>query len=232
MRFDEPNGITKALVLPHAGLIYSGPVAGTGYKLLEKDRDAVRRIILLGPSHRVAFDGLALSEAAAFTTPLGEIPIDEEGTAAALLVPGVCRMEAAHAREHSLEMQLPFLQTVLGHFTLVPMVVGETNETQLNAVLEKLWGGPETRIIVSSDLSHFHNYRTARQLDQKTAAQVEALESVTPEQACGANPLNGLLRAARNHKLTARTLDLRNSGDTTGNRSRVVGYGAFAFLED
>lgn len=231
-RFHKRSAMTKAFVLPHAGLVYSGPIAGTGYWQLEKERGAVRRIILLGPSHRVAFPGLALSEATRFATPLGEVPLDEAGIEAALQTPGVCLMEEAHAREHSLEVHLPFLQTVLGQFSLVPLIVGDADEAQVGAVIEKLWGGPETRIIVSSDLSHFHDYNVAHRLDQETAARIEALEPVTPDQACGAHPLNGLLLAARHHKLSVQTLDLRNSGDTAGNRSRVVGYGAFAFSEN
>ena len=228
MRFGaHPAGI-KALVLPHAGLVYSGPVAGTGYLQLEPERDTVRRIILLGPSHRVAFAGLALSEATAFATPLGEVPVDAVGVDAVRGLPGVSTMEAAHAREHSLEVHLPFLQTVLGHFAVVPLVVGDATEAEVSAVLERLWGGPETCIVVSSDLSHYHEYSVAHRLDRETAGRIESLQAVTTDQACGAHPLNGLLRAARHHQLTARTLDLRNSGDTAGNRSRVVGYGAFA----
>ncbi len=228
MRAGE-HGMTKALILPHAGLIYSGPIAGAGYLQLEKERDAVQRVILLGPSHRVAFDGLALSDATAFATPLGEVPVDDEAAAAVLELPGVCRMEAAHAREHSLEVHLPFLQTVLGRFTLVPLVVGDADADLVSTVLEKLWGGPETRIIVSSDLSHYHEYSVAHRIDMETAARIEKFRLVTTDEACGAMPLNGLLRAARHHKLTPHTLDLRNSGDTAGNRTRVVGYGAFTF---
>ena len=224
--------LQKAFILPHAGFIYSGPVAGSGYLQLEKDRDAVQRVILLGPSHHIAFDGLAVSDANVFGTPLGEIPVDDEAIESILEFPGVQVMEAAHAHEHALEVHLPFLQTVLGHFNLVPLVVGNACEAEVGAVLDQLWGGPETRIIISSDLSHFHDYAVAHRLDMETAARIGKLQPVAASQACGAAPLNGLLHAARDHGLTPHTLDLRNSGDTAGNRSRVVGYGAFAFTEN
>ena len=221
----------KAFVLPHAGLIYSGPVAGSGYLCLERDRDVIQRVVLLGPSHRVAFTGIAVSEATAFATPLGEVPVDEAAVADILQLPQVRVLEAAHAREHSLEVHLPFLQVVLDHFKLVPLVVGDARAEEVNVALEKLWGGPETRFIISSDLSHFHDYALARRLDAETASCIEALQPVTTDQACGALPLNGLLHAARKHKFASHTIDLRNSGDTAGDRSRVVGYGAFAFGE-
>ena len=222
----------KAFILPHAGLIYSGSIAGSGYLQLENDRDVVQRVILLGPSHHVAFRGLAVSVGSLFATPLGEIPVAEAAVESLMEWPGVQLMEAAHAHEHSLEVHLPFLQTVLGHFQLVPLVVGQASEHDVAAVLAKLWGGSETRIIVSSDLSHFHEYSVAHQLDRETAERIEQLRPVDSDQACGAAPLNGLLRAARDHQLSAHTLDLRNSGDTAGNRSHVVGYGAFAFTEN
>ena len=228
-RRSELSGSPKAFILPHAGLIYSGPVAGSGYLQLEKDRDTVQRVILLGPSHHVAFSGVAVSEANVFATPLGEIPVDDEAVASLADMPGVQVLERAHAREHSLEVHLPFLQLVLGHFQLIPLVVGRAKEEEVGLVLEKLWGGPETRIIVSSDLSHFHDYTVAHQLDMETSERIERLQTVASDQACGSVPLNGLLRAARIHHLASHTLDLRNSGDTAGSRSRVVGYGAFAF---
>jgi AmmeMemoRadiSam system protein B len=225
----QKQGSAKAFVLPHAGYVYSGPVAGSGYRCLELERNEIRRIILLGPSHRVAFHGLAVSEANAFATPLGEIPVDECVVADILELPQVQLLEAAHAREHSLEVHLPFLQVVLNQFALVPLVVGDATEEEISAVLEKLWGGHETRILISSDLSHYHDYLSARRLDEETAEQIERLEPVGVDQACGAIPLNGLLCAARKHGLHSHLLDLRSSGDTAGDRSRVVGYGAFAF---
>ena len=212
--------LQKAFILPHAGFIYSGSVAGSGYLQLEKDRDEVQRVILLGPSHRVAFSGLAVSAANVFATPLGEIPVDDDAIESLLEFPGVQVMEAAHAHEHSLEVHLPFLQSVLGHFQLVPLIVGHAHEEEVSAVLEKLWGGPETRVIISSDLSHFHDYAVAHRLDMETATRIEKLQPVASDQACGSVPLNGLLHAARRFHLTPHTLDLRNSGDTAGSRHR------------
>jgi AmmeMemoRadiSam system protein B len=228
----EARRTLKAFVLPHAGLIYSGPVAGSGYLCLERDRDTVQRVVLVGPSHRVAFKGLAASEASSFATPLGEVPLDEAAIAGVLELPQVQLLEAAHAHEHSLEVQLPFLQVALGSFKLVPLVVGEASAEEVGEVLDRLWGGPETRIVVSSDLSHYHDSTLARKLDEETAEAIEQLQPVMTEQACGATPLNGLLCAARHHRLHGHTLDLRNSGDTAGDHSRVVGYGAFAFAAD
>lgn len=218
----------KALILPHAGYVYSGPVAGTGYRCLAAERDAIRRVVLLGPSHRVAFAGVALSAHHAFASPLGEVAVDVPATAALLGLPGVQWLEAAHADEHALEVHLPFLQMALAEFLLVPLVVGAASVATLSTVIEQLWDGPQTRIIVSSDLSHYHEYALARQLDGATAACIEKLQPLASAQACGAMPVNGLLDVARHHRLTAHTLDLRNSGDTAGHRASVVGYGAFA----
>lgn len=227
----QNQGSAKAFVLPHAGYVYSGPIAGTGYRCLADERDVIQRIILLGPSHRLAFRGLAVSGANTFATPLGEIPVDEAAVLELLAWPQVQLLEAAHQHEHSLEVHLPFLQVVLNQFTLIPLVVGDATEREVAEVLEILWGGLETRIVISSDLSHYYDYATARRLDEQTAQRIEALEPVATEQACGAFPLNGLLCSARKHGLRPRLLDLRNSGDTAGDRSRVVGYGAFAFCQ-
>jgi AmmeMemoRadiSam system protein B len=224
------RGFAKAFVLPHAGYVYSGPVAATGYRCLQQDRDVIRRIVLVGPSHRTAFRGLAASGTDAFATPLGEIPVDVGAIADLVALPQVQLLDAAHAREHSLEVHLPFLQVVLDQFAIVPLLAGEANDAEIGVVLDALWGGAETRFIISSDLSHYHPYATARRLDETTAGQIERLEPVATNQACGAVAVNGLFRAARRHGLRGRLLDLRNSGDTAGDRSRVVGYGAFAFF--
>ncbi|MEF8717777.1 MAG: AmmeMemoRadiSam system protein B [Candidatus Accumulibacter necessarius] len=193
-------------------------------------RQSIRRVVLLGPTHRVAVDGLAVPSAAAFATPLGDIPIDQEAIAAIDHLPQVVVSDAAHALEHSLEVQLPFLQTVLAEFTLVPLAVGRASAAQVAEVLECLWGGDETLIVISSDLSHYLPYALARETDSNTARHIVALEPhIDHQQACGATPVNGLLLAARRHGLKAELVDLRNSGDTAGDRSRVVGYGAFTF---
>ena len=221
----------KAMIVPHAGYVYSGPIAGTAYASLERLRGAIERVVLLGPSHRVAFRGLALSSADRWRTPLGDVPLDRAGAAALAKLPQVRFFEAAHADEHSLEVQVPFLQTVLGDFTLLPIVAGDATPAEVAAVMEAAWGGPETLIAVSSDLSHYYDYATARTLDHATSGAIEALrpDGVDDEGACGRVPVRGLLVAARHHGLAAHTLDLRSSGDTAGPRDRVVGYGAYVF---
>ena len=219
----------KALIVPHAGYMYSGAIAALAYARLAASRAVIRRVLLFGPAHRVSVRGLALPTANAFATPLGVIAIDREAAAAALNLPQVCVSDAAHALEHSLEVQLPFLQTVLDEFALVPFVVGDATPEEVAGVIELLWGGPETLIVISSDLSHYHRYAEARALDRATADAILALtETLDHEQACGATPINGLILAARRHGLQPELIDLRNSGDTAGDKSRVVGYASFA----
>ena len=231
---DPPTGpAPKALILPHAGYEYSGPVAATGYALLARDRPRVRRVVLLGPSHWADFDGVAVSEAGVFATPLGAVPVDEEGWETAVAQPGVMVSEEAHRPEHSLEVHLPFLQVALGEVAIVPLLVGRATPGEVARVIEALWGGPETRVVVSSDLSHYHDYFTARQRDAATAKAIERLDTraLADHDACGHRPIRGLLVVAGRRGMRCRTLDLRNSGDTAGGRDRVVGYGAFAFHE-
>ena len=228
---DQPRLATrpKALVVPHAGYIYSGPVAATAYAQLVKGRAEIRRVVLLGPSHRVAFRGLAVPSVDAFVSPLGTVTVDRAAVDKILHLPQVLVSDEAHLEEHSLEVHLPFLQIVLDEIALVPIVVGEASAAEVAAVLELLWGGDETLIVVSSDLSHYHDYATAQRLDRATTDAIEALRrDIHPEQACGCRPLNGLLAAAATHELSVQTLDLRNSGDTAGTRDQVVGYGAYA----
>lgn len=221
----------KALIAPHAGYVYSGPVAASVYARLTAARGRIHRVVLLGPAHRAAFDGLALSGAAAFATPLGEVPLDAVAAASLQALPQVRVLDAAHRAEHSLEVQLPFLQETLGDFTLVPLVVGDATPEEVSAVLDTLWGGEETLIVISSDLSHYHEYATARRRDAATTRAIEALrpQDIAREDACGRLPVGGLLLCARRRGLRVETLDLRNSGDTAGPRDRVVGYGAWAF---
>lgn len=223
----------KALVVPHAGYVYSGPVAATAYARLQRWRDRIRRVVLLGPVHRVPVRGLALPGVQAFATPLGAVPVDADAVAALADLPQVVQSPAAHAWEHALEVQLPFLQAVLGEgFTLVPLAVGDASSEEVAQVLERLWGGAETLIVVSSDLSHYHPYAQARRIDAEAVRTMLDLQPMLDhEQACGATPLNGLLLAARRHHLRPELLDLRNSGDTAGDRSRVVGYAALSFTE-
>ncbi|MDH3948578.1 MAG: AmmeMemoRadiSam system protein B [Gammaproteobacteria bacterium] len=219
----------KAIIVPHAGYIYSGPVAASAYARLLTARDLIHRVVLLGPSHRVPFRGLASSGATHFVTPLGQIPLDRELIEKLEQFQQVTQLDQAHALEHSLEVHLPFLQEVLANFSLVPLVVGDTRPQDVAEVLEAAWGGPETLIVISSDLSHYHDYETARQMDQATSRAIEALEpeAIQFDDACGRNPVNGLLELARRKGLHAKTVDLRNSGDTAGPRDQVVGYGAY-----
>ncbi|HHJ16461.1 MAG TPA: AmmeMemoRadiSam system protein B [Gammaproteobacteria bacterium] len=221
----------KALIVPHAGYIYSGPVAASAYLQLLPVRDSIRRVVLLGPSHHTGFSGLAASSAQYFSTPLGLVRIDQQAMDDILLLPQVRVLDEAHAQEHSLEVQLPFLQVVLGKdFGLIPLVVGEAEAETVAEVIDTLWGGPETLFVISSDLSHYLDYQTAQRLDSATSTAIEQLnpQAIDYRQACGRNPVTGILLAARRHGLQATTLDLRNSGDTAGSRDRVVGYGAYA----
>jgi AmmeMemoRadiSam system protein B len=207
-------------------------VAAAAYKLLRSFRDQYKRVVLLGPCHRYAFRGLAVSAVDVFRTPLGDVALDRE-MLAVLEHPAVTRSEPAHSLEHSLEVQLPFLQTVLGPFSLLPLAVGQTEPETVAAVLELLWGGPETLVVVSSDLSHYLSYDEACQRDRKTCKAVQDMDarSIGHGDACGATPLGGLLITARSRGLKVTTLDLRNSGDTAGGKSEVVGYGAWMFQE-
>jgi AmmeMemoRadiSam system protein B len=221
----------RALIAPHAGYIYSGPIAASAYLRLRPLRDTIRRIVLLGPSHRLALPGLASSSADAFATPLGLVPIDRAAVARAETLPFVRCIDAAHASEHSLEVQLPFLQCVLRDFQLVPFSVGDASAAEVAEVIDLLSGGPETVVVVSSDLSHYYDYEAAQRLDAETTGAIERLDpgSLHSESACGRVPVRGLLTHARARGLSVRTLDLRNSGDTQGSRDQVVGYGAYLF---
>ena len=224
--------LPKALIVPHAGYVYSGLVAASAYRRVAAGRGSIRRVVLLGPVHRVPVRGLALPAASAFATPLGAVGVDAQAAAAALELPQVRVSEAAHALEHSLEVQIPFLQSVLDDFRIVPFAVGDASAEEVAEVIELLWGGPETLVVVSSDLSHYHAYAMAQKIDRGTATAILALDNALDhEQACGATPINGFALCARHHGLEPELLDLRNSGDTAGDKSRVVGYAAFAFTE-
>ena len=243
----------KLLITPHAAYEYCGAVAASAYALLGRVRarrmrphgrpkgsyrsaqhegTPMSRVVLLGPAHRVAVVGLAAPRAGAFETPLGEVALDVAALASLDALPQVVRDDRAHEREHSLEVQLPFLQALLGAFTLVPLVVGRANAEAVAQVLERLWGGGETLIVISSDLSHYLPYALAQRADLATVQRILKLDAgLAPHEACGAAAINGALLAARRHGLAPRLLDLRNSGDTAGERDRVVGYAAIAFEE-
>ena len=219
----------KALIAPHAGYVYSGPVAARAYVSLENRKAPVERVVLVGPSHRVAFNGLALCGASYYSTPLGRIPIDVEAQKLLMNLQGVIISDEAHAYEHSLEVHLPFLQRILGEFKLIPLVAGNAPANQVAELVDCLWGGDETLIVISTDLSHYHDYATACRLDSATSHAIEACawRELDFESACGRVPLSGLLYSAKARNMSAITLDLRNSGDTAGSRDRVVGYGAY-----
>ncbi|MEA3193509.1 MAG: hypothetical protein QOD26_1842 [Betaproteobacteria bacterium] len=225
-------GFPKAIIVPHAGYIYSGAVAAGAYDAVRPARGIVRRVVLLGPVHRVPVRGLAATSDEAFATPLGSIPIDREALRSLGDLPQVVTSDAAHALEHSLEVQLPFLQKTLGDFSLVPFAVGMANVAEVAQVIERLWGGPETLIVISTDLSHYHPYDEARSIDGATISRVSALATdLDHDEACGATPLNGFLSVARKKNLSIRLFAACNSGDTAGGRDRVVGYSSFGLYE-
>ena len=236
-RFTEAESVVvrplKAIIAPHAGYPYSGPIAGTVYAAIRRQAAQIRRVVLLGPAHRVGFSGIAAPADDGLASPLGVVPIDRAAIRSLLDIPGVQVLDAAFAGEHSLEVHLPFLQHILTDFVLVPLLVGGATPELVETVLERLWGGPETLIIVSSDLSHYHPYDAARRIDSDTSAAIETLQvsGLSGHLACGYLPISGLLRRALALDLRVTTLDLRNSGDTAGERSQVVGYGAYGFEE-
>lgn len=222
----------KALIVPHAGYVYSGPIAATAYATLLPLAKSIHRVILLGPTHRVAVRGLALPGAEAFDTPLGRVMLDAAAARSIAHLPQVSISSQAHALEHSLEVQLPFLQSVLPDFTLLPLAVGMATPEEVAEVLETLWGGVETLIVISSDLSHYFPYAVAQRVDHDTVQAILRLrQPIEHERACGGTPISGLIVAARHHHLMPHLLDLRNSGDTAGSQDQVVGYAALAFTE-
>lgn len=226
----SPATPPKALIVPHAGYIYSGTTAAQAYAQLATVRQSIRRVVLLGPVHRVPVRGLALPGADYFASPLGQIEIDQDAVAAIRSLRQVVISPAAHAQEHSLEVQLPFLQLALDNFKLLPLAVGDATPAEVAQVLDVLWGGDETLVVISSDLSHFLPYATAQTVDSETVQDIMQLEpTLNHQQACGATPVNGLLLAARRHHLQPHLLGLCNSGDTAGDKGRVVGYAALAF---
>jgi len=219
----------KAIIAPHAGYIYSGPVAATAYKTLQPVADKINRVVIMSPAHRYGFRGISWSTAEYFRTPLGDLKVDHRAIESLKQLTFVANIEQAFEGEHALEVHLPFLQSVLNDFEIVPFIVGMATPEQVAKVLETLWGDEETLIVISSDLSHFHDYQTARQRDHKTSQLIEALDyqHIHGEDACGVYPLSGLLLAAKRKNLHATLLDLRNSGDTAGSHDSVVGYGAY-----
>ncbi len=229
----ETRPVPKALIVPHAGYLYSGPIAAAAFSAVRECGRMVTRIVLIGPAHFAWVPGIAVPTVAAFETPLGSVPVDQAALAAISDLPFVVPDDAAHAPEHALEVELPFLQSALGEFRLVPLLAGDATPQQVALVLDRLWGGPETLIVVSSDLSHYLGSDAARRHDAATAAAIERGDwgGLGSDDACGCLCIAGLLIAANAAQLTAQRLDLRNSGDTAGGRDRVVGYGAWAFSD-
>ena len=223
----------KALIVPHAGYVYSGRVAATAFAALRDSAQSIKHVVLIGPAHHVRLNGIAVPTVDAFETPLGRVPLDGDALVAMADLPFVIHADSPHAPEHALEVELPFLQTLLHGFAVVPLLVGDTVPEAVAAVLRRLWGGPETLVVVSSDLSHYHDYHTARRLDAATAATIEDSDwaHLGPNDACGFLPIAGLLVEAKRHGLRARRLCICNSGDTAGPRDRVVGYGTWTFEE-
>jgi AmmeMemoRadiSam system protein B len=221
----------KALIAPHAGYIYSGPVAASTYRSLQPVRDHLSRVVVLAPAHRVGFRGVAATSADYLNTPLGDIPVDHQAVSSALELHQVQTFDQPFEGEHALEVQLPFLQRSLSDFSIAPFIVGQATATEVSELLELLWGSDKTLIVISSDLSHFLDYDSAKQRDARTTEKILALETnnIATEDACGHLPIQGLLFSARQHGLQVKALDVRNSGDTTGDMSRVVGYGAYVF---
>ncbi|WP_413205558.1 AmmeMemoRadiSam system protein B [Rhodospirillum sp. A1_3_36] len=223
----------KALIVPHAGYIYSGLTAARAYASLAPFAGTITRVVLLGPSHRVGFGGLAACDLDAYDTPLGPLPVDREWMARLDGMPAVGRLDQAHAAEHALEVHLPFLKRVLGDVSLVPIVCGQARASVVAEALDRLWGGPETLIVISTDLSHYLDYASCQTKDAETATAIDRLDdsALGPHEACGHVPLSGLLTLARTRGLSIERIDLRNSGDTAGNRDRVVGYGSWCLWE-
>jgi AmmeMemoRadiSam system protein B len=229
------EGRPKVLIVPHAGYVYSGPIAATAYANVKAWGSTIRKVVLLGPAHRVHLDGLALASSAAFRTPLGDVPIDRALVDRVAELPRLIVDDEAHREEHALEVQLPFLQRVLGDFTLLPVVVGRASPAEVADLLERVWGGDETLVVISSDLSHYHPYADAVAIDRATAAWIVDAErpGLDPNRACGARCIDGVIELGRRSpgRFRCELLDLRNSGDTAGSGSQVVGYGAFAVHE-
>lgn len=225
------NRTPKAIIAPHAGYVYSGPIAGSAYKTLLPLKDTIKKVVLLGPAHRVGFRGIAAPSQDFFSTPLGDIPIDRGAIRTILKFDDVKVFDEAHGEEHSLEVHLPFLQSVIANFSLIPLVVGMATPEAVENVLTELWGGPETLIVISSDLSHYESYERARVLDKDTTINILDFnaDKLNDQGACGIYPIRGFLKIAAEKKLTGSMIDLRNSGDTAGSKDRVVGYGAYVF---
>jgi len=231
VKFKNDENSVRALIVPHAGYIYSGKIAASAYQLLQRNKYHFKRVLLLGPAHRLCLQGAAFPNEEVFETPLGSIILDKTRMKKlAAEFSWISFNEKAHAEEHSLEVQLPFLQETIADFELLPLVVGEMDSLQIAEMIQQFSTDLETLIVISTDLSHFHNYQTAYEKDALTANAIELLEpqKISSEDACGVYPLRGALVAALQNKWKIHRMGLCNSGDTTGDYGRVVGYGAWA----
>jgi len=231
---EQPSHAPKAIIAPHAGYVYSGLTASSVYNQLWPVKDKIKRVVMMGPCHRVAVRGLALPSTQSFATPLGEVALDMDAIARIVNLPQVSIFDDTHKQDHALEVHLPFLQKVLSAFKIVPIIVGQASPDEVAQVLKTLWGGEETLILVSSDLSHYKTYDDARKIDDQTRLAIEQLDPLAlgDDQACGRHSIKGLMVLAREKGMTVQTTDIRNSGDTAGAKDRVVGYGAWAFYDD
>lgn len=231
---NKDNPLPKALIVPHANYTYIGSMLATAYASLSNRANQIKNVVLLGASHRIKFRGIAITSKLVYLTPLGQVPVNESVMMNLLKMPQIIMYDEAHIKEHSLEVQLPFLQTILQHFSLIPLVADETTVNNVNEILNLLWGNEETLVVITSNLSYYNNYNTAQQLDQEISQIIETLrwQDLKRNDICGAHLIGGLLKTAQQKSLKVKTLDLCNSGDTIGTKDRVVGYGTYAFYED
>lgn len=222
-------GQVKAIIVPHAGYVYSGAIAAAAYAALKPQTETIKRVILIGPAHRLSLRGMALISVQYFRTPLGDVAQNHNAMVALQRLPYIHFVNSAHWQEHSLEVQLPFLQTVLKQFDVVPILVGDATSEEVADALKTVWGGQETLIVISSDLSQNQDYETAQYLDNATCHAIEALniEGIDYQKASGSVPVRGLLRMAAKEQLTVTTMAMANSGDSHGDHNRVVGYGSW-----
>ena len=223
------QNLTRAIIAPHAGYVYSGPIAGSAYRALYSSKETIKNVVIMSPSHNISFDGVATHSADSFSTPLGDLHVNKEIKETISNLPFVKELDNAFIREHALEVHLPFIQHTLPQAKIVPLIVGHTYPEEIQMLLETLWPDPTNAFVISSDLSHFLSYVQAQKIDSLTAKQIEKLlyKEIHHEQCCGFFPLRGLLKFAKEHGLKITALDLRNSADTAGDKGRVVGYGSF-----
>lgn len=226
-----PVSFTKMLIVPHAAYQYIGEILAQSYLHLFSRSQQIKTVVLLTPSHHIKFNGIAITSKDCYLTPFGEVIIDSDAMMTLLNFPQVVMFDDAHIKEHSIEIHLPFLQTILPSFSLVPLIIGETNSYNILEILEKLWEQEETLIIASMNLSHYQTYNIAQELDQRTSQAIESLhwQSLQTNQICNIHLISSLLQLAHQKSLTPKTIKVCNSGDLTGIKNRVVGYGAFIF---